>query len=163
MYPGGVLDLARLVEVIDKVVGLREHVAGIVAHGHGAPRRIAGRLHIALHASGIGREPGLKHHVLIVEVEVHGGIVDAGGLMDVDIQSVLGLHLQGCLYAGGREDSHGGVVPVHGIVETGADLRELALLRFLLLCVVVARQPPGGMVACHGKLGVLVLDDEVDQ
>ena len=93
MYPGSILYLARLVEIVNEIVGLREHVAGIVAYGHGAPRRIAGSLHIAFHTGGIGSEPRLENHVLVIEVEMHGGIVDAGSLMDVDIQSVLGLHL----------------------------------------------------------------------
>ena len=112
---------------------------------------------------GIGGEPRLKHHGLVVEIEVHGGIVHTGGLMDVDIQAVVGLHLQGRLHAGFREHRHRRVAPVDGLVELCADAGEACLLCFLLLCVIVAGQPPCGVVAGHGKLGVLLLDDKIVQ
>ena len=51
--------------------------------------------HISL---GIGREPRLKHHSFVVEVQVHAAIVYQGGLMDVDVKPVVGLHLQGGLH-----------------------------------------------------------------
>ena len=89
--PTRVLYLARLVEIENEVA--RKHVTGIVAHHHRAPRRGAGCLHTSLEAGGIGSEPRLKHHVLVVEVEVHGGIVDTGSLMDVDVEAVAALHL----------------------------------------------------------------------
>ena len=42
-------------------------------------------------------------------------------------------------------------------------LRQPALLRLLLLCVVVTRQPPCYVVAGHGKLTALLLNEEVVQ
>ena len=159
--PGRVLDLAGLVEVEDQVGG--EHVAGVVADHDRTPGRVERHLHVGLVARGVGGEPRLKDHVLVVEVEVHGGIVDQGCLVDVDIQAVLRLHLQGGLDSRLGEVGHGRVGPVDGIMETGADLGEAALLGLLLLRVVVARQPPGCMVASHGKLRVLLLDDEIDE
>ena len=83
--------------------------------------------------------------------------------MEVDVQAVGGLHLEGSLHAGGREDGDGGVAPVDGIVEAGSDLAEARLLGHLLLRVVVAGEPPGGVVARHAELGALVPDEEVDE
>ena len=44
-----------------------------------------------------------------------------------------------------------------------ADFRKTALGPVIFLGVVVAGNPPRGVVAGHGKLGLLLLDDEVDQ
>ena len=44
-----------------------------------------------------GQGLGLSVH----QFEVHGGIVQTGGLVDIDIQAVGTLHLQGGLYACG--------------------------------------------------------------
>ena len=99
--------------------------------------------------------------VCIDEFEVHRGIVGTGSLVDVDIQPVVALHLQRCLHTRLREDGHAGVAPVHGLLHTAADLRELCLLGHLLLGVIVAREPPCRMVASHRKLTALFLDEEV--
>ena len=48
-------------------------------------------------------------------------------------------------------------------METGAYLRELALLRFLFLSVIVAGKPPCGVITSHSKLSVFVLDDKIHQ
>ena len=81
--------------------------------------------------------------------------------MDVDVESVVALHLQRGLHTGGREYRYGRIIPVDGFLHALANLRELGLLSLLLLRVVVARQPPCGMIASHGKLRVLVFDDEI--
>ncbi len=91
MDPRSVLDLARFVEIERELAG--EHVTGIIADKHRAPRSLTRRLHIAFHAGGIRRKPALKDHILVIEVEVHGRIVHAGGLVNVDIQPVVCLHL----------------------------------------------------------------------
>ena len=95
--PRCVLNLARLVEVQDEVRG--QDVAGIVADHHRAPGRRAGSLQVALVALGIGREPRLKDHRLIIEVQVHTRVVYQGCLVDVDVEAVVGLHLERGLYA----------------------------------------------------------------
>ena len=92
---------------------------------------------------------------------MHGGIVYTGCLVDVDVESVIGLQLQGRLHTGLRKDSYRRVVPVYRFLKLCADAAQACLLRFLLLRVVVAGQPPRRVVACHGKLGVLLLDDKV--
>ena len=135
----------------------------IVAHHYRAPGCLAGRLHVAFHAGGVGREPRVEHQVLVVQIEVHRGIVHAGSLVNIDVKAIATLHLQRRLHAGGREHRHRRVAPIHGIMEAGAYLREAAFLGFLLLSVVVSGQPPGGMVARHGELRVLILDDKVDE
>ena len=81
--------------------------------------------------------------------------------MDVDIESVLRLHLQGGLHPRGREGGHRGVAPVDGFVEAAADFGEAGFLRHLLLGVIVAGQPESLVVAGHGKLGALLADEEI--
>ena len=92
---------------------------------------------------------------------MHRGIVDAGSLVNIDVESVVGLHLERRLHTGFREHCHRRVSPVDRIVETTAYLGESRLLRLLLLRVVVAGKPPCLVVARHGKLGFLLLDDEI--
>ena len=92
MNPRRILYLARLVE-IEYEVG-RKHVAGIVAYYHRTPRCVERSLYISLHTRSVWREPRLEHHVLVVEIEVHCGEVDAGGFMQIDVESVVGLELQ---------------------------------------------------------------------
>ena len=133
MYPRRVVECAGLVEVEDEVGG--KDVAGVIADHDGAPGAMARRLHAALQTGGIGGEVAdegkrLRQRVVrrlgiggvditvafelggesrglgVDQLEVHGGIVDAGGLMDIDIQPVLRLHLQRGLHACGRENGH---------------------------------------------------------
>ena len=91
---------------------------------------------------------------------MHRGVVDAGGLVDVDVKAVVGLQLQRGLHAGRRE---GGLRGVAGNSRSHplTDARETRNLGLILLGVVVAGNPVGRMVAGHGKLRVLLLDDEV--
>ena len=97
MYPAGIRELAGLVEVEDEVRSQR--LAGIIGHHHRAPGRLAGSLQIALVAAGIGREPRLEGERLWVKHQVHATVVHQCSLVEVDVQSVGGLHLQGCLHA----------------------------------------------------------------
>ena len=90
--PRSVFNFARLIEVVDEI--RREHGARIIAHHHGAPRRFARRLHIAHIAHGIGSESGFEHHILIIEIEVHGGIIHTGSLVDIDVEPVVALQLE---------------------------------------------------------------------
>ena len=50
-----------------------------------------------------------------------------------------------------------------GLSHVAADLRETGLHVVVLLRVVIAGNPPGSVVARHGELRVLLLDDEVVQ
>ena len=122
-------------------------------------------LTISQHPTPITQHLGLG----INEFKVHGGIIGTGSLVDVDIKTAsfsvyihgIALHLERGLHACLREDSHRGIAPVDGLLHAVADLRKLAFLSLLLLSVVVARQPPGGVIASHCKLGALLLDEEV--
>ena len=188
MNPRGVFYLTRLIEVEDEVAG--QHVTGIVAHDDGAPGGLTRGLHSTLQTSGIGSQMAHKgigcrqltacrcgvggigiaasaqlgSQLLgsgIHQFKVHGGIVGTGGLVDVDIQAVVGFHLQRSLYTCLREDGNGRVAPIDSFLHASANLRQLRLLGLLLLGVIVARQPPGGMVASHRKLCTLFLNQEV--
>ena len=97
------------------------------------------------------------------QFEVHGGIVGTGGLMDIDVKTIVALHLQGSLYASRREDSHAGVAPVDGFLHARTDFREFGLLCLLLLGVVVAGQPPRRVVAGHSELSMFLLDKKIVQ
>ena len=157
-YPGGIGKFARLVQVEGDARG--EDVAGIVAHDNRTPGRTAGGLHVALVAFGIGGEPRLEHHILVVEVQVHARVVDQSGFVQVDVEAVVGLHHQGRLHAGGREGSLRRVGR-NGLLHQPPNLGEARSGVVVLLGIVVARNPEGGMVAGHGKLRVFLLDNEI--
>ena len=160
VYPAGVFNLARLVQVQYQARG--QDVAGVVGNLYRAPGRVAGRLHVALLALGVGGEPRLKYHVLVVEVQAHARVVEQGGLVQVDVESVVGLHLQRGLHAGLAELVLR-AVGRHRLVKEAAYLAQAAAGVLIFLGVVVAGYPPGHVVARHGKLGVLFLDDKVVQ
>ena len=82
--------------------------------------------------------------------------------MDIDVEPIVSLELQWGLHTCLGEVLLRGIVDVSFIVPA-ADLAETALGDVVLLCVVVARDPEGGVIACHGKLGRLLLYRKVDQ
>ena len=41
-----------------------------------------------------------KYHRAIIEVKMHGRVVYEGGLVQVDVEAVIALHLQRSLYSG---------------------------------------------------------------
>lgn len=159
--PRCVLNLARLVEVEREL--LREHVACVVAHQHRAPRRVERSLYKALASYGVGREPRLERERLLVEVEVHRRVVETRCLVYVDVESVFGLQLQRCLHARVGEHRRRRVclVRLAVLADHLAYARKRCNLILVLLRVVVARNPVGGVVAGHGKLRVFLLYHEV--
>ena len=190
MDPRGILDLTRFIEVEDEVIG--EHITCVVRYHHSTPRCLTRCLHRTFQTSSIRSEVaherkdlrqrirrwlrigsiGIRkaHQLLremlglsINELKVHGGIIQASSLVDVDVKSVITLHLESGLHTRLREHSHRRVVPVDSLLETLTDTRELGLLGYLLLSVIVARKPPCGMIASHRKLRALFLDDEIVQ
>ena len=74
--------------------------------------------------------------------------------MEVDVEAVVCLQHQGSLHAGGREDGLRGVGR-HGVFHQSADFRQAGDGVVILLRVVVARNPIGGVVARHGELRML--------
>ena len=117
-------------------------------------------MHIAFHARRIGCEPRLKHHVAVVEIEVHRGEVDAGRLVNVDVEPVGRFELQRGLHTRRRESGLrrvGGDGSRH-LTPDFAHLRDDGLI---LLRVVVTGNPVGRVIARHGKLRVLLLHHKV--
>ena len=98
MNPRRVFQFAWLVEV-EYQVGC-EHLPRIIHHHDGSPWRGIGAAYESFPAFGVRREDGFEHHPPVVECEVHGGVVDECCLVDVDVESVVGLHQQGGLCAG---------------------------------------------------------------
>ena len=94
---------------------------------------------------------------------MHGGIVERGGFVDVDIEAVVGFHLQGSLNAGAREVGPRPAAMFMAFLVEAVYLRQAALGEVVLLGVVVAGNPPGGVVACKGKLCQLLFEPEADQ
>ena len=158
LYPRSVGVFARLVEVERHARG--KYVASIVADDDGAPRRLAGRLHISFLALSVGSEPRLEYHGLVVEVEAHARIIDECCLVQVDIQAVVGFHHQCRLYAGWREHRLRRV-GCHGSLHKVANFAQAALGVVIFLGVVVARNPVCGVVSGHCELCVFLLDGEI--
>ena len=65
---------------------------------------MARRLEIAFHALGIGSEVGNEGIAVTHEFKVHGRIVHQCGLMQVQVDTVVGLELQRGLHTVVREN-----------------------------------------------------------
>ena len=99
--PRDILQNARIVKVENQARGKDIRRRG--ANHHRTPRRDTRGLDAAFVTRGVRTKEGTKYHILVVEVEMHGGEVERGGLMDVEVKAIVGLHLKGGLHAGGRE------------------------------------------------------------
>ena len=85
--PTCIFNLARFVQVEYQVA--RKHVASIVADDYCAPRSFARSLHIALHTCGIGCQPAFKHHVFVVQIQVHCGVIDTRSFVKIDVKTIV--------------------------------------------------------------------------
>ena len=94
---------------------------------------------------------------------MHGRIIQHRRLVDVHIQSVGGSHLQGRLHTRGREILPRPAATFVRVIVKSTDFREFRLGEVVLLRVVVAGNPPSGVIAGHRKLGQLLRDPEVGQ
>ena len=106
--PGCVLNLARLIEVEGDAGS--KYVARIVAHNHSSPRSGARALHICQVSVRIRCKVSLEHHILVIQKQMHCRIVHKGSLVEIDINTVVGLHLEGGLHTGLGENCLGKVV-----------------------------------------------------
>ena len=145
--PAYVFDCAGLVQVQDE--RLAEHVAGVVADLHRAPGCVL--CQAAFAAVRAGGEMG-PEGVSVLQLEAHRAEICAGGFVDVDIKAVVSLQLERSLHSGRGE---GFVRPV-GLLRLGHprfDLAEPGLLGDVLLGVVIAGDPPDGVVCSEFKFG----------
>ena len=128
MNPRGIVKGAGFVEVQDEIAG--QHVTGIVADHDCTPRCLARCLHTTLQTRSVGCQMTDKGERLwqgegrgcriggigiaasaqlggqllgigINQFQMHGGIVQTSSFVDVDIQSVVALHLQRGLHTRG--------------------------------------------------------------
>ena len=183
MDPAGILNFARLVKVENKARS--KHLTSVIAHEYSAPGCLARSLHAALVTSSIRSQPRCEHHVLVVKVEVHSCIVHQCCLVQIDVDAIISLELERCLHTSWRENSLRSIVPHHSVAHTilgvvGAtysntirlfptstsgdattNVAQSSYLNRIFLSIVVASYPPSTVVACHCKLGLLLLDDEV--
>ena len=98
MYPGCVFYFARFVQV-ERDSGC-EYVPGVICHYDGSPWFRARRLHIGHVPVRIRSKMCLEYHLGIVQFKMHGRVVHQSGLMQVYIDAVICLHLQGSLDSG---------------------------------------------------------------
>ena len=96
--PGGILDLARLIEVENQV--RRQNLAGIICNDHSTPRALERSLHVSLHSLGIRGKPRGKGHGLVIQIQVHGWIIHQSSLMQIDVDTIISLQLERGLYTG---------------------------------------------------------------
>ena len=158
--PADILDGTWLVEIEDKTAG--KLLCGAAGHLDGSPWGIARGLHVALPALCVRGKEGTQSVGLPVDEKMHARIVHKGCLVDIHIIALVALHLEGCLDSAFAEESLGIIAP-HVVHEIGFDLAQTADFIFILLGIEIPRNPPGGVVGCHGELGKLFFDNEVDK
>ena len=95
MDPADVVESAGFVQVKDYAA--LELLHGSLGDLDGAPGRHAGRLQTTLPAFGIGRQE--RAEVLALCQQVHAGIIDQCGFVDIDVEPLRGLHLQRSLHS----------------------------------------------------------------
>ena len=64
-----------------------QNLTGIIDHHHGSPGSITGCLHVCHIALSIGSQLRGKYQILVVQVEMHAGVVYQSCLMDVDVET----------------------------------------------------------------------------
>ena len=155
--PGGVFNLARLVEVKDKL-GCK-NVAGVVAHNHRSPGSGEGELKVSGCSVAVGHEVRLEVIVLGVHVEKHHGIFRQCRFMKIYVNVVCRLEKQGRLHdisAGTLAFS----VPVIFVHRLG-EIAESSFRPEIFVGVVVARDAEEGMVVSEIELRGLTLQSEI--
>ena len=165
--PAHVFQDARVVQVQDEARS--QHVGGLLTHLHRTPGAHARSLEAGFDALGVRGKGRAEHHFLVVQQEAGGGIIQYAGLVQVDVEAFVRLHLQGCLYGGGADIRLRRVVRTVCAVDA-ADFRQAGLVVVVLLGVVVSADPPGGVVPGEGEfrqfighleIGELVLHGEL--
>ena len=121
---------------------------------------------MSLVALGIGGQVAHEFAVailvrrVVVIGEVHGGIVDAGSLMQINVDTLVGTQLQGRLHGGGSGRCLGRIGG-NSLFHPPAYLTQAACLPFIFLCVIVSGYPPGSVVGSHAEFGLLLLYNKV--
>ena len=161
--PVGVLYGAGLVEVEDQAA--LEDGGSVVGDDDGSPGCGLGCLDVASVAEGVRYEVGDELGAVLTGVlylELHGGEVDQGGLMDVDVQpAAVALEHHRGLHSG---HGHGADAGVAAAVEVRVEGGNPAHGRGLVdefVGVVVTGNPEGGEILVECELRQLVADNEV--
>ena len=98
----------------------------------------------------------------VLYLELHGGEVDQGGLMDVDVQpAAVALEHHRGLHSGHRHGADAGVAAAVEVRVEGGNPAHGRGLVDEFVGVVVTGNPEGGEVLVEGKLCQLVADNEV--
>ncbi len=158
--PRGVFYLAGVVEVERHAVG--EDVTGVGSDLHGAPRAMAGCLHIAFLALIVGGEERGEGERRVVEQQVHARVVDEGCFVQGEPYALVGMEQESGLHTCIGEPALAEVVHPLRRIEA-AYLAQTGTGVHILLCIEVTRNPVGGVVARHGELRALVEDSKVAQ
>ena len=161
MDPAHVLNGTRLVEIEDKAGS--KHVSGLLADLHGPPGGLARGLKPPLDTLRIRRKPGAEGHRLRLENEILCGVVHDGRLVKIDIEAVVRLHLKCRLHGIRRNEDLPGLVEDAVFLVAAGYFAQAALGVVVLLRVVVAADPPGGVVARQGEFRPFFLYLEICQ
>ncbi len=151
MDPADIIERARVVEVEDQARSQNSGRTG--ADLDGAPGTYARGLQTSFHPFRIRRQMDLETAVVVHQDQVGGRIVEYPGFVDVDVESLVGFHLQGRLYGPGGDVGLRSVVGTRGCVYAG-NLRQTGPGIIVFLGVVVSADPPGSMVTgqCEFRL-----------
>ena len=72
----------------------RKDVACIITYDDRTPGCCTGSLQIPFRAVGVGCDPGLEDEIPVIQVQVHGSVIDQGSFVQVDIDAVGCFQLQ---------------------------------------------------------------------
>ena len=103
-----------------------------------------------------------KSIVVFLIGEVHRWIVGTCSLMKIDIESIIGAHLQRRLHRCGTNGSTGHILR-YRTLHASSYLRQLGGLVAKFLSIVVSRNPPSRVVAGHCKLCEFFSHHEIGQ
>ena len=159
MDPTHILQGAGLIEIEDDAAG--QGLLCAVHHHNGTPGRVAGRLHMGHPAFGVRGEPGAESHSGGIQVKAGHRIILHRGLVQVDVQAFVGLHLDGHLHARLGEHLLRGITRQLVIIVPVLDSAQARGVIGIFLGIVVSGNPPGRMVSGHSVLRELVLDYKI--
>ena len=158
MNPRNVIIGTRLIE-IQHEPGLQLFTS-IVHHLNRPPRALARSLETAAPALGVRRKFRAESQCRRVQIEVHARVIHQCSLMDIHIEPLVGLHLQGSLHARHRERRLRRIAAKRTL-HHGFDFAQPGHGILILLSIVIAWNPERRVIAAHGEFRQFILDYEI--
>ena len=160
MDPLRIFQDARVVKVQDEAGG--KDIRRASAYLDRPPGAMAGGLQPPLHPFGIRSQPDPEHERPVIQVQIGRRKVHHRRFMQVHIQTVRRFHLKRSLHTGRGKALLGGVAQAHFLGDA-PDFRQPGLRIIVFLRIIVSADPPGRVVARHGKFRQLLPNLEVCQ